>query len=321
MTSNAICKLLKFDDKESKLFMPNEIFEDLKRNIKNTPHISFSYTYLYFTAWLYRYAKYFTLGESIIDNTKIKEILGYDPSNRTLNYLIKKNGLLDKMEYTESTREIPISWEHNEEGLSFLLTSEVDAALLNYFPKIPTRFFLKKPLKGFYRIKIDENGEEYEEAGTFFDVSNTHMIPFEVFAYSMSNKDIGCTGFYLYSYLKYRNGQHEKGYDVSLQNLAEETGISETSLDRYMSAIKKYRMVDFRHNQDYFILGLDKDDRRANTYITRDFDFFNEQPVDIRKIKVMKLEAYNEMKEKEAKRQQGLIESDPVHFDADALPF
>lgn len=289
--------LVKYNNKETNLYMPNEIFNDLQIHINNTPHISFAYTYMYFVTWLYRYAKNVVTGE-IIDNSKIKEILGYNPKNQTLNYLIKRNGLLEDMEYLKSTRDFPVSWTYSDlvdEGLDFQLSS-VYKDFHDYMPKLSKQFSIKYPIKAFSRITVEDE-KEFEIVGTFYDVSNSHNIPFEVFLYCMSNKEIGCTGFYLYAYLKHKNDMYEFGYDVSLVKLAEETGIAETTLDRYLGNLKRYKLIDFEHNQDFFVVGMKKEDRKANTYMTREHNFFLKNPVPFKKIEVMKKKEYIQLLE------------------------
>jgi hypothetical protein len=297
MTYSEICKLINFNPKESKLFMPNEIFEELKVNITKTPHVAFAYTYIYFVTWLYRYAKYFNVNE-VIDNKKIKEVLGYNSKTQTLDYLIKKGGFLDTIEYLETTRDYPITWEFskvNDESLSFFMSSEIDEDMSDYLQTVPKRFFLKRPIKAFYRTGQEpEDEEEYELAGTFFDVSNTHNIPFEVFLYCVSNESIGCAGFYLYSYLKHKNDLFEEGYDVSLDALSDEIGMPKRTLNRHLGYLKSYRLIDFRHNQEFFAVGMKKEDRKANTYIIRDFEFFSESPVSFNKMKFMSDEKYKD---------------------------
>lgn len=318
MSYEEFCNIVKYNYKESKLYMPNEIFYDLLENIKSAPHIAFSYAYIYFTMWLYRNAKYFTLGEEIFNNTRIKEILGYNPKQQTLDYIIKKNGLLDTLEYTESTKDYPVSWNYNnEDGLTFLMSSQLDEVSLSYLTKVPKQFFLKKPLKGFYRIDIDEEGEEYEIEGSFYNVSNTHLIHFEVFAYCMTKKEIGCTGFYLYSYLSHRCDIFDGEYDVSLIRLAEETGLSSASLDKYLGLLKSYKMIDFRHNQDFFVVGLDKSERKANTYIVRSFDLFSEKKSSFKKIDIMKREEYQHL----LRERENMLTPDKAEIATNELPF
>ena len=84
MTYAEIEQLLQFNDYESKIFMPNEIFGDLQKNIDNASHIAFAYSYIYFVTWLYRYAKYGMVNE-LIDQKFIKRILGYNENYKKLS--------------------------------------------------------------------------------------------------------------------------------------------------------------------------------------------------------------------------------------------
>lgn len=299
MQPNEIYETMKFNEKESSLFIPNEIFEDLIKNIKTTSHIAFSYSYIYLITWLYRYAKHFNVND-IIDNKKIKTILGYNSNNQTLDYLIKKNGLLDDMGYTESTRDYPLTWDfnkYNREDISFFMSSEIEGEVSDHRKAIPKRFFLKKPLKGFYRIRIEDR-EEFEEVGTFYDISNTHCIPFEVFVYCMSNPKISCVGFYLYCYLKHKNDIFEFGYDVSLDELSIQTGIARRTLNSYLGVLKSYTMIDFHYNQDFFAAGMKKEDRKANTYSARGYALFSETPEPFKRIKYISNIEYVEKQNK-----------------------
>lgn len=319
MTYEEICSLVNYNEKESKLFMPNEVFEELKRNIKNTPHVAFSYTYLYLITWLYRYTKYFNVNV-LLNNDKIKEILSYNPKQQTLNYLIKRNGLLDELEYTKTTKDYPVSWEYDEysgKGITFQLHSKLDVEYHEYVPPAPKGFFLKQPVFAFKRVLIDEEGEEYEIDGTFYNTDNTHMIPFEVFLYSMSNPKIGCTGFYLYSFLNHKTDLFEYGYDTPLTKLSEDTGIAERTLDKYLGVLKEYKMIDFRHNQDYFVLGLSPEERKANTYTANSYEKFNNQPTEFKRITVLQRYDYYELLHKEA----ALLSPNKAELDTKELPF
>src|SRR5690606_25147350 len=114
------------------------------------------------------------------------------------------------------------------------------------------------------------------------------------------DKEIGCTGFYLYSYLSHKNDIFEKGYDVSIKNLTEETGIPKRTLIRYLGILKEYKMIDFIHNQDFFVIGMSEGERKATTYITRSYDLFSDKPIPFKRIEVKTEEEYSYyLKEKE----------------------
>nr|BDD43633.1 hypothetical protein 2 [Bacillaceae bacterium] len=328
MEYKEIEQLLQYSNYESKLFMPNEVFDDLKLNIKNTPHIAFAYTYLYLNTWLYRYTKHTEQGG--ISNSVIKEILGYKPETRTVNYLITKNGLLDKMGYTSTTRDFPIAAELNEGYLEFTLVNGLDNKddpMYSYSyswekrirDTVPKNFTIKYPVKAFHRTK--ESMDDSYEDGTFYEVENTHCIPFDVFMYCMSKKDIGCTGFYLYAYLKHQNDIHGGSYDVSLVDLALQTGIAERTLDTYLDLLKGYRLTDFIHNQEFFAVGLRKEDRKANTYITNDYEFFKDKPQPYERINIIKKKDYIAMAKKEEEEKRHIWGEKMADIPLEQLPY
>ncbi|MBU8877945.1 hypothetical protein BGM26_02920 [Bacillus sp. FJAT-29790] len=311
MKYEEIAKLLQYNKEyESKLFMPNEIFKDLKANIKNTPHIAFAYSYIYLVTWLCRYTKYIGSNESL-SNPKIKEILGYNPRTQTLNYLIKKNGLLDNIGYTRIDRDLPYLTRLEDNELEFTWLSDLDDAETEKLMRrdIPKNFTIKFPVKAFNRY-VEEDGD-LGVAGTFFGIENTHCIPFEVFMYCMGNEEIGCTGFYLYAYLKHKNDIFKRGYDVPLERLVEETGIADRTLDKYLNELKGYKVIRFKHNQKFFAVGLRESERMANTYITNEYVLFEDNPVPFRRIDIMKKQDYLEM----------LKEEENLNIQLEQLPF
>ncbi|MGG3623846.1 hypothetical protein ABES25_09875 [Bacillus gobiensis] len=333
-------KLLQFDDNtgfESPLYMPNEIFNDLHKNISKSPHIAFCYSYIYLVTWLYRYAIYGRVTDTL-KKEHLKQILCYGAKTQEVDYLIKKNGVLEKMNYLETTGDFPTEYyyynEYNYEKdidgrqLKFETLSDwkmyceenKDEYSYEYVQK-GKNYKIKYPVKAFTRYPNDEEmNKEYEEGyedGTFFDIDNTHCIPFEVFMYCMSNKDIGCTGFYLYAYLKHQNDLHDSGYDVSLENLASETRIPNSTLNRYISLLKSYRMIDFHHNQEAFCIAYSSEQRRANTYIVNDYLLFSDKPISYERIKVVTKSEY--LKQVEEKDVQ--IWGDKAEVGIAELPF
>ena len=282
---------LHYDEKESNVFMQNEIFADLKNNSNKNKHIPFAYSYYYLILWLYRYAKY---GVVNIDNRKIKQILGYSPTYPEIDYIIKKNGILDIMDYTITTKNFPISWTFEDGLLKFDMLSDFDDDMQKTIKETKSRkFAIKFPVKAFHRTKESED-DNYED-GTFFEIDNTHLVPFEVFMFCMSKKEIGCTGFYLWSYLKMQNQIYEKGYDVSIDNLAEEVGIPRRTMCKYLDALRAHKMIECYYNQDFFCIAIGKEERKSNTYVTNECDKFSNSKVEIRKIKYVSEEEYKEM--------------------------
>ncbi len=319
-------KLLQFDEDtgyESKIYIPNEIFDDLKNNndINSAAHTAFSFSYIYLATWLYRYAKHNGIIEATSSTKEgtisMKEILGYNQMTKGLDYLIKKNGVLEKMGYLSTVKDYPISAIFEDGYLEFSMLSDLEVEMQNYVKNRSSRkYTIKFPVKAFYRFN------DNDEDGTFFDISNTTLIPIEVFLFCMSNDQLGCDAFYCYSYLQYQNQLFKNGYDVSLENLALETGFNIRTLKNYLHLLKGYRMIQCIHNQDYFALGMKKEHRKANTYITNDFELFHEELTTYKKIKVMPRKEYllklKLEKEEEIKKWEA---TEAVNIPIEQLPF
>jgi len=307
-----------FNQKESTHFMPNEIFEDLQGNLSKSPHIAFAYSYYYLISWLYRNAKY---GTKNINTADMKQLLGYSKTNKTINYLIKHKGVLDLMGYTETTNNYPWAWEMDEfnDPVFSLIDDEDEQTKKEIHKGKDNNYKIKYPIKHFYRDS--EDIEDDHTSGVFYDISNTHMVGFDVFIHCMSLKELGATGFYLYGYLKMQNQKFDGGYDVSLENLEEETGIPYVSLNRYMDALKKYKLIDTIHNQKYFAKGMDDEDRKANTYITNESDFFTFTAQPYKKMEVKTFTEHMAIQTKKKAKQDKKNQSERVEISLSELPF
>src|SRR5699024_11535773 len=93
---------LNYRDGQSRHFMPNEIFKDLQSNIKTSTHIAFAYSYYYLTSWLYRNVKYAEDLPIEINTKTLKKLLGYNQNYKPINYIIKKNGVLEQINYIKN---------------------------------------------------------------------------------------------------------------------------------------------------------------------------------------------------------------------------
>ncbi|WP_409174835.1 hypothetical protein [Brevibacillus fortis] len=295
-------KILGSNDKD-KVFMPNEIFVDLKMHLKDSSHIAFAYSYYFVITYLYRNARYRNVidksGKEIeINQSELKQILGYSKDNKTTNFIIKQNGILDQMGYTQTVSDFPtyierkilcLGKEKLSDELYIEMYSDMDLETKKYLKENRRNHKIKYPVKAFYRTPEDQ--KDSHQNGTFFFVDSTHGIPVDVFIYCMTNKEIGCVGFYLYSYLKRMNDMFEKGYDVPLERLSENTGIKPTTLDKYLDKLKAYNLISCIVRP--FVVGKPTDVKlKANTYRTHEFDQFLYTRQWYEKRKVMSYENY-----------------------------
>lgn len=308
MNYEEIENLLQYYEKESKIFIPNEIFTDLKGVITNSsPHLAFAYSYTYLVTWIYRHTKHLTT-DGIIDNGKLKEILGYNIDYKKLNYIIKKNGLLDQLGYTKTVKDFPTLWTYEDNTLEFDMYSE-NKDLVNI--TLPRKYSIKYPVKSFHRY------DDKVVDGTFYEFENTHCIPFEVFMYCMGHEHIGTIGFYLYSYIKRMNDFYVDGWDVPLEKMIIETSLPENTLIGYLDILRKYQLIRVQYNQKYFSLAMRLEDRKASTYYINNFDLFSDKPQPYDKLKLLKVDEYKKVKEEDAIK----IWGKKAHITLDELPY
>lgn len=207
---------------ERSIAMPNEIFSDMKEwvskgKLKSIQHQEFVYSYYWLLAYLWRYAMY---AEHKITQSDIKRILGYNPNEKRLNYIMKKDGLLDEEGYSRATNDFPVSWRKigEKELILDMLSefSEEDRSLLIRFES--NRYLVKEPLK-FTGAKGGD--------GIYWNSSNTHIISGEVLHSSMK-KGAGCATFFLYGLLTYiRDKSGKSEFPCANSTLCQYTGWSE----------------------------------------------------------------------------------------------
>lgn len=284
---------MSYRDTDSKLFMPNEVFKDLvscKDYSKDaSSHIAFAYSYIYLCTWLYRHCNYFQMEK--VTQERLKEILGYTSSYKGLDYIIKKNGLLEKLGYLETTTDYPLSWNLDEDRfLEFETIKEFEKKYgYGVIPNTISRNFkVKLPIKAFHRTK--ESLEERDLDGTFYDVYHTHMIPVEVFIYCMANVEIGVIGLYLYAFIKHMNGIYSDSVDISLKQFVVQTGIKGTTLDTYLKRMKEQNIIEC--DPKPYVFDLPEYLREANTYKVVEYQHFGQRLTPVENRKVMSLYTY-----------------------------
>lgn len=215
--------------------MPNEIFIDLKNwvktgDLKSIQHQEFAYSYYWLLAYLWRYSYY---SEEKIGQPEIKKILGYNSNEKRLNYIIKKNGLLNEMSYTFPTSNYPVSWHmRTGEDVEFDMLNDFeyyDRELLT--PNKSRNFFVQSPLKHL---------GDSENDGIYWNSSNTHILNSNIFTVCMSNSKLGCAGFYLYGLLVYiRDKSMSSVFHCANETLVTYTGWSLERIIRLTNELEK----------------------------------------------------------------------------------
>lgn len=321
---NQIQEQIHYRDNQSTLMVSNQYFTILKQlndegKLKST-HIPFTYAYIYYMTYIFRYTKYDYHVPKVSD---MKDLLGYHADDKRLNYIIKDSGLLDNENILKPIYDFPVVHifdKYAEDLIEFTFMSEFDSYTVDEWKKylkVNNKQSSKYPVLGFYGDKDEyEDIIFHDEGGTFFDFYNVTNIPFGVFSYCMANEDIGVTGFYLYSFLQYKNNIFSD-YRATYQTIGKEIGLSAKTIQRYMESMRSFNLIETIHNMEYFSTGINKDNRLASTHKVNPFDHFTNEQIEFEKLKmVTKGEHIKSMKDKKEENYSHILE-----FDIDKLPF
>ena len=280
---NEIQTKLKYNPNQSNLVMSNKYFRIFNQLVKGKKlkkaHIPYSFAYMYLITYLFRYTKY----EDVVLSTKaIKELLGYSATNKSIDYITKQDGLLDSEGLTLTLFDFPVVHTITDSGeLEFTMLSEFNSNN-SYGTKwrqlhgINFNQSCKYPILGFYsNTDIHNEFTLNNLGGTYFNSSDTTMIPFEVFMYCMSHSELGVVGFYLYCYITYQVGL-TGNCQMSKLELARNCNLSERTCQSYLNTLRQYNLI---HTvvADKFIIGSSdkvKDKGEANTHFNNTFDEF-----------------------------------------------
>lgn len=245
MTNSELKVMLDYDYKgrENYLLMPNEVIEKLVKdeefyNVK-APHVAVAYTYLFLITWLYRYGKYGKM--ELNDTTKkaIFKIMGIAETSKEYDYIIKKDGVLDRLGITEtlSFTKAPMYWSADEDGNysfpQFYLFEDMNDEYKEIWFKGTTtkRRQIKEPLLATgFRNPLNEEGCEEDYNGTFFDEGKqfTLMVGMDAFIKCMTTTDLGINAFYVLSFIRSRYGKNGE-VSISLDTISDLSGIKSTT--------------------------------------------------------------------------------------------
>ena len=254
-TKRELRYLLEFDSKhQQKVGIPNDIFvilsQDEELNVAKAPHVAYAYTYVFLTAWLYKYAKY-SLPFEVTDLSNLKEIIGLSPIEKRYNFIIKKGGVLDRLGITKTVNFKEASykyvWEDGdfwgfvtyEEWLAKQDSRDIEDMKAVGFIFNTKRKQIKYPIFGLDKRMV--NGEEID--GTFYEWGNSHAVPMDVFIECMTNDNLGATAFYIYAYLYSLCGMNDGSIEVSLDRMKFITGIRHTSINTALHYLKAYNLI------------------------------------------------------------------------------
>jgi hypothetical protein len=225
--------------------LPNEIFKDLTNSdIKSYRHRAFAYSFYYLCNSLYLNAKFGVIPLTDLYSLQLIEFLYGD--RKPINYITKRNGVLDQIGYTTSENDFPIVCDVEDGFLvDFTMYSDLTKHQRDQID-VPSNFICKRPVKAFYRHKDD-----LHRSGTFFQVENTHCIDFTIFARCLSSSKYGFESFYLYSFLfAFENFINSKA-NVFKSYIALSLSISPKTLNRILSNLVKLKLLKIDESKDF----------------------------------------------------------------------
>lgn len=325
MEAEKLKELICFNDEHERyVALPNNLFDKLlalveKKELKSQ-HVGYAFSYLYLQTYMFRYTKY---DKFIPTAGEIKEILGYSQTNKTLDYITKRNGLLDEHKITETSNDFVLVSEFESDILTFTYASNLGG--IEWYRKhynVGLSQTYKIPIFGFHT-----NPDDYEDFiephdGTFYefndDTSDSYtLIDFEVFAYMMANKELGVNAFYLYCYLLHKNNTLFESYDASTKRLSDETGLSSKTVQRYRDNMRAFNVMTLVHQMDHFVIGLNnKYERKASSNLTHRFENFTMEETTYNKQTKIDYKAYKKMRNEPYIDNTSLLE-----FEESELPF
>lgn len=287
----------KNDDKYGKIFIPNDIFERLKNEEKLTKkgertstYVDVAYSYLYYVTFLYRNAKYGVLSDTDSDVGRFKEVLGFNHSDKRINLITGKNGVLEGMGLlrAEPFKKAPITVSFNNGVVDFKYVEDVD-----YIKIKNKRKFVKYPVFALERFGEDEYGY-----GTFnaklddANIANTTELDFRVFARCMTNDNLGTSAFYIYAFLKWKSITSGKGsIEISHQKIMDSTGLTRGKLLQALDGLKKHNLI--RCVPAPFVIGADEGEG-ASEYCVNEIESYTEEEKSYSTRKVIKAEVEDE---------------------------
>lgn len=254
--------------------IPNGIFKDLSSMANtsganaNINQISFAYGYLVCVSFLYKYTHFVDIDNmTYIQNSDIKEALGYSRSTKSVDYIIKRNGALENKGLIRSTRNYPVMSYSSSVGDNLSIEFSTIDSIDSNFPNYKT---IKDIVKNRnYEIREPRFLFEYKsDIGTLYDYSNTYKVTISEFMSMVFDKNYDNIDFVVYSYFKSMcHGLKGNKKSIPLIRAVSEIGISKDTFYSRLNKMKSNKLLRVIHkpwvvgrsegeSNDYIFLGF-----------------------------------------------------------------
>jgi biotin operon repressor len=234
--------------------IPNGLFKDLADSIKsksktNILQSSFAYSYLVALSLLYKYAHFVDFdNKTYIQNSDLKQVLGYDKTTKTIDKIIKKGGVLEEIGLIETAKDYPISVEYIEETVDGLSMREF-ITVSNMGNNANDTYFstLKDIVKNKnYEIKLPLFLFDYkDDTGTLYNYSNTHRINLDEFMKFAFSDDLDNVDFMIYGFMKHKcYGLPNNSRSLGLNKITLELGIGRDSFYSHLEKLENKGFIE-----------------------------------------------------------------------------
>lgn len=263
--------------------LPNSIFRDLSTAIKsnngstNIQQVAFAYVYLVTVSLLYKYAHFVDIdNDSYISNADIKELLGYNRTTKSIDKVIKKNGILDQLNLTKTTKNYPVRFEmHPNDRINnipirefFTINdlSENDVSYSELKRIVKNRNYeIKEPL-----FMTTENGDN--DYGTLYSMERTHRIDIDEFLKFIFDDEMNNIDFLMYGFFKAKcKGYPEDMKAIAVYKITLELGIDRTTFFKHLELLKGKGYVEVNH-KDWKMKDDNYKKMEANEYFWKGID-------------------------------------------------
>lgn len=235
--------------------IPNGIFKILSNNTKsksggaNTKQASFAYAYLAVVSLLYKYTHFVDIDNSVyIQNSDIKELLGYSRTTKSIDHIIKKGGLLDSLGLTATTKDYPIGFEYSSNTINGVAIRTFTT--INDIKDDDSYELIKSIVKNRnYEIKeptflFNRDGEN----GTLYDYSDTHKVSLEEVIAFIEGENLDNIDMYIYFFIKSKcKGYNGDTNSIRLSFIVSQTGVCKFAFYNHLQNLKDKGYVDVDH--------------------------------------------------------------------------
>lgn len=239
--------------------IPNDIFRDLSKNIKNKngntniQQSSFAYVYIVCVSFLYKYAQFVDVNNgTYLQNTDIKQILGYSKSTKSIDHIIKRDGVLEKIGLLKTVKDYPISVVYSEDEYNNVKIREfVTLSMID--KNLPIYKTIKSIVKNRnYEVKEPSFMFEYNgEVGSLYNYSNTHKVTIKEFIKLVYDSQLDNIDLMLYFFFKSRcyNLNKENTKSIPLLQIINNIGIGKDAFYSHLEVIKDRKLLSVNHKE------------------------------------------------------------------------